>query len=72
MSRRSVNLDIAMPRCRNCKRVWRPKDGVSADRGYCRKCSAERRAVAAAAFDLRPLPQAGLLGPYLLPSARDR
>lgn len=70
MSKRSVNLAIAQPRCRFCSRPWTPTEGVSAEQVYCLLCSESRHAAAAKAFDLRPLTPADFDGQYLLPRSR--
>lgn len=72
MSRKSPNLALSLPRCRNCQRYWRPQQGVSAQTGYCKKCAQDRRAAAMVRFDLKPLAAADFDGPYLLPRALRR
>jgi hypothetical protein len=67
MPRKSPNLNVRMPTCRNCHRHWRPAEGVSAKSSYCKRCAKERRAAAAAALGLRPLSGAEAAGPYLAP-----
>lgn len=72
MSRKSPNLTLTLPKCRNCQRHWRPEQGVSAQMGYCKKCAQDRRAAATFRFDLKPLAAADFDGPYLLPRALRR
>jgi predicted Zn-ribbon and HTH transcriptional regulator len=67
MSRKSPNLALSMPRCRNCGRHWRPPEGVSSSRTYCRRCAKERRAIAASKFGLITLMPSDFSGPYVLP-----
>jgi len=66
MSKRSVSLSTALPRCRFCKRAWQPVEGVVATNSYCSLCSETRRAIAAKQLGLRPLNQEDVAGPYLL------
>lgn len=67
MSRKSPNLTLSLPRCRNCGRHWRPAEGVTAKSGYCKRCAQERRAAATTVLGLRPLTAADAFGPYLPP-----
>jgi hypothetical protein len=67
MSRKPPNLRLTLPRCRNCNRHWRPAAGVVACRGYCMRCAKGRRAAATSRFQLKPIANADLQGPYLLP-----
>lgn len=67
MSRKSPNLTLSLPRCRNCNRHWRPAPGVVADAGYCKKCTKERQAVATSRLGLKRITTADLTGRYLLP-----
>lgn len=70
MSKRSVSLAIARPRCRFCSRAWTPAEGVSADRSYCPQCSESRRAIAAKTLGWKSLTLADMTGGYLLPRAQ--
>jgi hypothetical protein len=63
---------IAMPRCRNCGRFWRPALGVVAPRSYCLKCSNERHASAKETFDLRCPETKDFEGPYMMVMRRSR
>jgi hypothetical protein len=67
MSRKSPNLTLSLPRCRNCNRHWRPAEGLMASSGYCPRCAKARRAAATSRFELKPITRADLQGPYLLP-----
>jgi hypothetical protein len=67
MSRKSPNLTLSLPRCRNCNRHWRPAEGVAASSGYCTRCTKARRAAATSRFQLKRITNANLQGPYLLP-----
>ncbi|MBB4642608.1 putative Zn-ribbon and HTH transcriptional regulator [Rhizorhapis suberifaciens] len=67
MSRKSPNLTLSLPQCPHCGRHWRPAQGAVADAAHCRKCSAERQAVAAPRLGLTPITAADLTGNYLLP-----
>lgn len=72
MSRRSSNLSLILPRCRNCQHYWQPGQGVSVQTGYCKRCAQDRRAAANIRFDLKPLAAADFDGSYLLPRALRR
>lgn len=67
MSRKSPNLHVTLPRCRNCKRYWRPSQGVVASASYCSKCAKHRQATAASTLGLKQITPADLTGAYLLP-----
>jgi hypothetical protein len=67
MPRKSPNLTVSLPSCRNCKRHWRPAKGVVALASYCKKCATDRRTTASSAFGLRPIDPADLTGAFLLP-----
>jgi hypothetical protein len=67
MSRKSPNLELTLPRCRHCNRMWRPAPGVLATHSYCNRCSADRRAKAGAHFGLKPFTPADVVGAYRLP-----
>ena len=67
MTHGSPNLHVTLPRCRNCKRYWRPAQSVVAAATYCEKCANDRRATAASTLSLRPITPADLVGAYLLP-----
>lgn len=67
MTRKSPNLSLSLPRCRNCDRRWRPEEGVVADAGYCKKCAKERQAVARSRLGLKSITVTDLTGRYLLP-----
>lgn len=67
MSRKPANLTLTQPKCRNCRRLWRPAYGVVADAAYCTKCATERRTVANSSLGLKHITKADLTGPYLLP-----
>lgn len=67
MSKNSVNLAIARPRCRHCSRFWTPDEGVSADQSYCPLCAESRRAIAAKSLGLRPLRSGDAIQGYFLP-----
>ncbi|MEA3002321.1 MAG: hypothetical protein QOH81_1109 [Sphingomonadales bacterium] len=69
MSRKSPNLTLSLPQCRNCDRHWRPPEGVVASQSYCPKCASERRKKAAARFDLKPVRAGGIGGAFHLPRA---
>ena len=59
-------MPIQRPRCRFCGRPWRPPEGVVAAKAYCTVCSDERRALAAAALEIRPPTDADVDGDYLV------
>ena len=67
MIRKSPNLSLSLPKCRNCGRYWRPAQGVVADSAHCRKCASERRAIATSALGLEPITTADVAGTVLLP-----
>jgi hypothetical protein len=67
MSRKSPNLTLSLPQCRNCNRYWRPAQGVVADGAYCKKCAKERQSIAAASLGLKRITASDLTGHYLLP-----
>ena len=67
MTRKSTNLKLSLPRCRNCSRYWRPASGVVASDRYCPRCAGIRRAAAIARFELKPIREGDSAGPYLLP-----
>lgn len=69
MTRKSPNLNLALPRCGNCGRHWRPAEGVVASKSFCKACAKERRAKAAAHFGLTPFTSREAKGPYRLPRA---
>lgn len=69
MGRKSPNLRVSQPKCRSCGRLWRPAEGVVASRSYCKRCSSERRAKAAAHFGLKPISPDEVTGAYRLPRA---
>jgi hypothetical protein len=60
------------PKCQHCGRTWRPGLGVVASEEFCRRCSAERRKIAARRLGLRPLRQEDFDEDYLLPRAQRR
>lgn len=67
MSRKSPNLTLSQPTCRHCGRLWRPAQGVVADKGHCPKCSAERHAEASKRLGLKSITAVDLTGNFLLP-----
>ncbi len=66
MWRKSPNLSLTLPRCRNCNRHWRPAQGVVADAAYCKKCTEERQAVATSKLGLNQITVTDLTEHYLL------
>lgn len=67
MSRKSPNLSMSVPKCRNCKRLWSPPIGVTADTTYCKKCAPDRQAAARSQLGLKVITSADLSGKYLFP-----
>src|SRR5262249_48770905 len=67
MGRKSPNLKLSLPRCRNCNRYWRPAAGVVASGGYCQRCANARRAAATSRLALKRIGKEDIQGAYLLP-----
>lgn len=67
MSKRLPNLRLTSPRCTFCGATWQPAEGIDALTTYCPCCADERRALAQAHFQLKPLSAADFCGGYILP-----
>jgi len=67
MIRKTSNLTVSLPKCRNCGRHWRPSAGVLASAAFCKKCATERRLLAASKFGVSLLRPQDLSGLYVLP-----
>lgn len=56
-----------LPRCRHCKRPWKPAEGVVASQSYCSACRPQRLKKAQRILSLRPIAPDEFDGPYILP-----